>query len=36
MDLAEGHLAAQVVGRREGDAARIVADPQQAERLLGW
>lgn len=29
-------LPAQLVGRREGDAARSVADPRQAERLLGW
>jgi UDP-glucose 4-epimerase len=29
-------LPAQVVGRREGDAARSVADPRQAQRLLGW
>ncbi len=29
-------LPTVVAGRREGDAARSVADPQQAERLLGW
>lgn len=29
-------LPSEVVGRREGDAARSVADPTQAQRLLGW
>jgi len=29
-------LPTQVVARRPGDAARSVADPQQAQRLLGW
>jgi UDP-glucose 4-epimerase len=29
-------LPTVVVNRREGDAARSVADPQLAERLLGW
>ena len=26
----------QVVSRREGDAARSVADPSRAQQLLGW
>lgn len=29
-------LPLRVVGRREGDAARSVADPSRAQRLLGW
>ena len=29
-------LPTRVVGRRDGDAARSVADPSQAQRLLGW
>ena len=29
-------LPTQVVARRPGDAARSVADPRQAQRLLGW
>lgn len=37
---ATGHtvrqLPAQVLGRREDDAARSFADPRQAEQLLGW
>ena len=29
-------LATTVVGRRAGDAACSVADPREAQRLLGW
>jgi UDP-glucose 4-epimerase len=29
-------LSTQLVARRPGDAARSVADPRQAQRLLGW